>query len=56
MFCDNCENADIEDETTTDNPDTFKDDLEEICRRDPGTNFFMEFAQALGIGNSELFS
>ena len=63
MFCDNCDNIEDNSSTgpditsSTDTPDDdLKEDLNDICSRDPGTNFFMEFAQALGLGNTELFS
>ena len=60
-FCENCENESNED--TLDNTDDkvnddLKENLDEICRRDSSTKFFTEFAQALGLGNSnsDLFS
>ena len=57
MFCDNCENS-AEDTSTTDTPDIdeLKENLDQVCSKDPGVNFFMEFAQALGLENSDLFS
>ena len=59
MFCDNCENS-AEDTSTTDTPDDdldeLKENLDQVCSKDPGVNFFMEFAQALGLENSDLFS
>ena len=56
MFCDNCDNS--AEDTSTDTPeiDELKENLDQVCSKDPGVNFFMEFAQALGLENSDLFS
>ena len=51
MFCDNCENSGAEDTSTTDTPDIdeLKENLDQVCSKDPGVNFFMEFGKAMSL-------